>query len=71
MANPTIEGGCYCGAPLTYRHDSGVDSLDITTCSLDEPERVPPTHHSWLAHDLDWVKFSDGLPTFQESRAQP
>jgi len=60
-----------CGAPLTYRHDSYVDSLDITTCSLDDPERFPPTHHSWLAHDLDWMKFGDGLPTFQESRIQP
>ena len=60
-----------CGTPLTYRHDSFVDALDITTCSLDEPERFPPTHHSWLAHDLDWVKFSDSLPTFQESRPQP
>lgn len=59
-----------CGTPLTYRHDKH-GTLDITTASLDEPERFPPTHHSWLAHDLRWVKFGDGLPTFPESRPQP
>lgn len=57
-----------CGTPLTYRHDSYLDTLDITTCSLDEPERFPPTHHSWLSHDLRWVKFGDGLPSFREFR---
>jgi len=60
-----------CGTPLTYRHDSYVDTLDITTCSLDEPNRFAPTHHSWLSHDLAWVKFGDGLPTFQEFKPQP
>jgi hypothetical protein len=60
-----------CGTPLTYRHDKQPGTLDITTASLDEPERFPPTHHSWLANDLRWVKFGDGLPTFQEFRPQP
>ena len=45
-------------------------TLDITTASLDEPERFPPTHHSWLGDDLGWVKFGDGLPVFQKSRSK-
>lgn len=57
-----------CGTPLTYRNDKHPDSLDITTASLDEPARFPPTHHSWLGHDLAWVKFGDGLPAFKEFR---
>lgn len=57
-----------CGTPLTYRHDGHGNTLDITTASLDQPERFPPTHHSWLSDDLDWVKFGDGLPVFSESR---
>jgi hypothetical protein len=61
-------GGGACGTPLTYRHDNHVDTLDITTCSLDEPGRFPPTHHSWLGHDPRWVKFGDSLPGFQEFR---
>lgn len=57
-----------CGTPLTYRHDKQPGTLDITTASLDEPERFPPTHHSWLSHDLGWVKFGDGLPGFKAFR---
>jgi hypothetical protein len=51
-----------------HRHNDHADAIDITTCSLDEPERFAPTHHSWLSHDVRWVKFGDGLPGFQESR---
>ena len=57
-----------CGTPLTYEHRDGAGHLDITTCSLDQPDRFPPTHHSWLRHAIAWVRFGDGLPTFAESR---
>ena len=57
-----------CGSPLTYRRDDLPSEIDITTCSLDEPERFSPTHHSWLSDDLAWVRFGDGLPTFREWR---
>jgi hypothetical protein len=57
-----------CGTPLTYRHADSRDTVDVTTCSLDDADAFPPTHHSWLAHDLDWVRFGDGLPSFQEFR---
>jgi hypothetical protein len=57
-----------CGAPLTYEHADSPQSIDITTCTLDDPQSFPPTHHSWLSHDLSWIKFGDGLPTFREWR---
>lgn len=57
-----------CGTPLSYQHRDSPDEIDLTTCSLDEPNAFPPTHHSWLGHDLGWVKFGDGLPSFQQSR---
>ena len=57
-----------CGTPLTYVHSGSPSSIDITTCSLDDPAAFPPTHHSWLSHDIGWVRFGDGLPTFQQSR---
>jgi len=31
-------------------------------------ERFPPTHHSWLSHDLPWMRCGDGLPGYAESR---
>jgi hypothetical protein len=68
---PVVRTFCAaCGTPLTYRHAKQPATLDITTCSLDEPERFPPAHHSWLSHDLAWVQFGDGLPSFQKSRPQ-
>jgi hypothetical protein len=57
-----------CGTPLTYEHRDEPGSIDIITCSLDDPNAFPPTHHSWLSHDLRWIRFGDGLPTFQQSR---
>ncbi|HTS22463.1 MAG TPA: GFA family protein [Casimicrobiaceae bacterium] len=60
-----------CGTPLTYEHADGPGFVDITTCSLDDPNLFPPTHHSWLSHDLGWLHFGDGLPTFQRSRHEP
>lgn len=57
-----------CGTPLTYQHDKHASNIDVTTCSLDAPERFPPTHHSWLGDDLNWVRFGDGLKTFPASR---
>jgi hypothetical protein len=60
-----------CGTPLTYVNGRDPETLDITTCSLDDPAAFPPTHHSWLSHDLDWVRFGDGLPSFPQSRSQP
>ena len=57
-----------CGTPLTYEPEASPAELDVTTCSLDDPDRFPPTHHSWLSHDLKWVRFGDGLPTYARSR---
>lgn len=58
-----------CGTQLTYRRTDDDSYIDITTASLDKPNAFPPTHHSWLAHDLDWIEFGDRLPKFQKSRA--
>lgn len=57
-----------CGSHLTYTHTNEPAIVDVTTCSLDDPGAFPPTHHSWLSHDIAWVGFADGLPTFKRSR---
>jgi hypothetical protein len=58
-----------CGTHLTYATEDEPDSIDLTTASLDDPERAPPTHHSWLSDNIDWVTFGDGLPQFRRSRS--
>lgn len=60
-----------CGTPLSYVHRNNPDSIDLTTCSLDDPNAFAPTHHSWLGDDLAWVCFGDGLPAYPEWRNDP
>lgn len=55
-----------CGTPLTYWKTSYGETMDVTTCSLDDPEVFPPVGHVWTNHKLGWVKLADGLPCFEE-----
>lgn len=57
---------CHCRT--CRRAAASPATVDVTTCSLDDADAFPPTHHSWLSHDLGWVRFGDGLPAFQEFR---
>ena len=57
-----------CGTPLTYEHEAQAATTDVTTCTLDDPAAFPPTHHSWLSHDLSWIRFGDGLPTYPQEK---
>lgn len=66
---PVTRSFCHdCGTPLTYANADSTGTIDVTTCTLDDPDAFPPTHHSWLSHDIGWVRFGDGLPTFPEFR---
>ena len=55
-----------CGTPLTYRNEGDGDVIDVTTCSLDDPQAFPPAYHVWTSHGLSWVKLADGLPFYAE-----
>jgi hypothetical protein len=57
-----------CGTHVAYASSEDPDGVEVATCSLDEPASTPPTHHSWLSHDLPWTVFGDGLPSFPRSR---
>jgi hypothetical protein len=57
-----------CGTPLTYVHADRPGEIDVTTCSLDDPAAFPPTYHAWLEHRVGWVRFGDGLPTFETTK---
>ena len=66
---PVLRSFCgACGTHLSYVHADHPEHVEVSTCSLDHPEAVPPTHHSWLSHNVAWVRFGDGLPNFRESR---
>jgi hypothetical protein len=57
-----------CGTQLCFRSSRRPDEVDVTTASLDEPERVPPRDHTRTSSRLSWVKLADGLPCFVEER---
>jgi len=55
-----------CGTPLTYWKTSYGDGIDVTTCSLDDPNAFPPVIHVWTSHKLRWLALADGLPCHEE-----
>lgn len=62
----------HCGTQLTFELDSAPqEEIDITICSLDEPERVAPADHIYVSSKLSWVKLSDELPQFSQQRPAP
>jgi hypothetical protein len=58
-----------CGTALTFRSTKFADEVDVTICSLDEPEKVRPKSHTWTRSQLSWIELADGLPTFDKSRS--
>ncbi len=57
-----------CGTQLTYHHEDAPEEIDLTVCSLDDPEALTPEDHVWCDRMLSWVRPGDGLPRFARSR---
>jgi hypothetical protein len=63
-----------CGTQLTFQRDDTLGEVDITVCSLDDPELLTPEDHTYTRSRLRWVVFSDGLPehlTARDAGGQP
>ena len=58
-----------CGTPLIFRSSHYPDELDVTTCSLDSPELVPPIDHTHTSSRLAWVEVDGSRPAFPEARS--
>ncbi|TMG98954.1 MAG: GFA family protein [Betaproteobacteria bacterium] len=59
-----------CGTPLTYRHASDPDAIDVTTVSLDIPERFAPEREIWTEDKLPWEALNDALPHYRRTRSE-
>lgn len=65
---PVVRTFCgQCGTPLTYQHDDGLDTIDITTSSLDDPEPFAPAREIWLEDKVSWAPLDESLPHFQRT----
>jgi hypothetical protein len=53
-----------CGSPITYASDRDPGSIDVTTVSLDDPNRFPPVREVWLEHKIAWEVANETLDQF-------
>jgi hypothetical protein len=60
----------HCGTQLTFQSDDYPDEIDVTTCSLDQPEAVPPRDHTYTGNKLPWIWLSDRLAQYPQARGQ-
>lgn len=60
----------HCGTPLTFKSTHHPDEIDVTTCSLENPELLPPKDHTRANSRLAWVHLADGLPVYPEARPE-
>lgn len=59
-----------CGTPLTCELEDFPEEIDVTLCSLDNPEALSPKDHTRTSSQLSWVKLADGLPSYPQSRQE-
>lgn len=57
-----------CGTPLTFQSSKYPAEIDVTVCSLENPEVLPPRDHTYASSKLPWVNLNDGLPVYAEAR---
>jgi hypothetical protein len=64
-----VRGFCgSCGTALTFQRDDLPGEIDITLCSLDDPEALTPEDHTYVRSRLRWVEICDGLPEHAVAR---
>lgn len=56
-----------CGTQLFFREDA-LQEIDISTASLDEPQKVPPLDHTWVRSRIGWMNDTGELPGHACSR---
>ncbi|HVK56555.1 MAG TPA: GFA family protein [Burkholderiales bacterium] len=57
-----------CGAQLTFEHEDFMEEIDVTTCSLDDPNALPPKDHTYTSSKVSWIEVADQLPEYEEGR---
>jgi hypothetical protein len=68
-SSKAVRGFCLtCGTPLTFQLLAHPEEIDITLCSLDQPEALTPEDHTWVSSRLPWVRVCDGLPELPRAR---
>lgn len=56
-----------CGSLVGYSRSSRPEHVDITTGTLDDPDRFPPTVEIWLEQKIGWETLHPDLPKRPQS----
>jgi hypothetical protein len=56
-----------CGSLIAYRRASRPGHMDITTGTLDQPERYPPSVEIWLEQKIAWETLHPDMPKRERS----
>jgi hypothetical protein len=54
-----------CGTQITFESTEYPHDIDVTLCSLDNPESIVPKDHTWVASKLTWERIDDHLPQYR------
>ena len=57
-----------CGTQLTWHSARTPDEIDVTTCSLDDPDALPPADHTFYPQRVRWLHLADALPRYLRTR---
>ncbi len=58
----------HCGTPLTYWNRHRADEIDVTLCTLDDPNALVPVDHIWTQDALHWEAGLGTLPRRAQTR---
>ena len=56
-----------CGSTVGYRRSERPGHLDITTGTLDDPDRYPPDVEIWVGERIGWEALHPDLPKRERS----
>ena len=59
-----------CGSPITYENDRDPETIDVTTVSLDSPDRFPPVREVWLEDKVTWEVTNECVGQFPRSSGE-
>jgi hypothetical protein len=56
-----------CGTQLTFETEDYPTEIDVTICSLDDPDSVRPKDQTWVSSKVKWVQLDHRLTQHRTS----
>ena len=70
QSSPGVRRGfcARCGTPLTYANSARAGEIDVTICTLDDPNAFTPVDHIWTEDAVPWETGLAGKPRRTRTR---